>query len=149
MSLPMSWIDDIKAKSRISVKDETKQNQEKNVEKKKQLSDQEEKLYIVEEKWIKNEITRDTYDRWYSTYSNSIIDLKGAIERLGTNQSLAYTILEKNLKFLTDIPYVYSKSDTLQKREFINLVFDNNLNYENGIYRTPTMLNIFSHNHLK
>jgi site-specific DNA recombinase len=149
MSLPMSWIDDIKAKSRISVKEEMKRNQEKVTEKKKQLVDQEEKLYTVEEKWIRNEITRDTYDRWYSTYSNSIIDLKGAIERLGANPGLAYTILEKNLKFLTDIPYVYSKSDTLQKREFINLVFDNNLYYHNGIYRTPTMLNIFSHNHLK
>lgn len=78
------------------------------------------------------------------------IDIKNAfIERLTTDQSLAYTILEKNLKFLTGIPYVYSNSDTLQKREFINLVFDNNLYYENSIYRTPAMLNIFSHNHLK
>jgi site-specific DNA recombinase len=107
------------------------------------------KLFTVEEKWIKNEITRDTYDRWYSTYSNSIIDLKGAIERLSKNQNLAYTILEKNLDYLTDMRYVYSKSDTLQKREFLRLVFDNNLYYQNGIYRTPTMLDLFAHKYLE
>lgn len=36
-----------------------------------------------------------------------------------------------------------------RKREFVNLVFDSNLYYENGIYRTPTMLNTFSSNSLK
>ena len=45
--------------------------------------------------------------------------------------------------------HVYSTSDTLQKREFVNMVFDSNLYYENGIYRTPTMLGLVSHNHLK
>jgi site-specific DNA recombinase len=50
---------------------------------------------------------------------------------------------------LVNQSHVFHFDDTLQKREFVNQVFDNNLYYENGIYRTPTMLNIFSHNHLK
>jgi len=37
----------------------------------------------------------------------------------------------------------------MQKRDFINRVFDNNLYYQDGIYRTPTMLRIFTHNALK
>src|SRR5690606_1117557 len=37
----------------------------------------------------------------------------------------------------------------LQKREFVNRVFDSNLYYEKGIYRTPTMLGLLSHKHLK
>ncbi len=45
--------------------------------------------------------------------------------------------------------HVCTVSDTLQKREFVNMVFDSNLYYENGIYRTPTMLGLVSHNHLK
>ncbi len=45
--------------------------------------------------------------------------------------------------------YVYSRSDTRQKREFVNLVFDSNLYYRNGIYRTPAIMDIFSHNYLK
>ncbi|REG97999.1 hypothetical protein C8P67_108165 [Flavobacterium aquicola] len=34
----------------------------------------------------------------------------------------------------------------LQKHEFVNMVFDGNLYYEQGIYRTPAVLDIFSHN---
>ncbi len=45
--------------------------------------------------------------------------------------------------------HIYTVSDTLQKREFVNRVFDSNLYYKNGIYRTPTMLGLLSHNHLK
>lgn len=47
---------------------------------------------------------------------------------------------------LSDISTIYEHADTLQKREFVNLVFDSNLYYESGIYRTPTMLDLFSHN---
>ena len=62
---------------------------------------------------------------------------------------MSFKILEKNLNQLTDMKFVYSKANTLQKREFVNIVFDSNLYYENGIYRTPTMLDLFSINHLK
>jgi hypothetical protein len=62
---------------------------------------------------------------------------------------LTFSILEDNLNLLTDMRQVYTVSDTLQKREFVNKVFDSNLYYENGIYRTPAMLGLLSHNHLK
>ena len=75
--------------------------------------------------------------------------LKGAIERYSTHQQVAFKILEKNLNQLTDMKFVYSKANTLQKREFVNIVFDSNLYYENGVYRTPTMIDLFSINHLK
>ncbi len=31
----------------------------------------------------------------------------------------------------------------------MNLAFDSNLYYQESIYRTPTMMQIFTHNHLK
>jgi hypothetical protein len=52
---------------------------------------------------------------------------------------------EKNLYLLSDLGYVYSQADTMQKREFVNLVFEQNLYYKEGIFRTPTMLQIFTH----
>ena len=72
--------------------------------------------------------------------------LTAAIERLSPNQGKAFEILDRNLDLLGDIRHVYTKSDTLQKREFVNMVFDGNLYYQEGIYRTPTILDIFSHN---
>jgi site-specific DNA recombinase len=105
-------------------------------------------LFSVEEKWIKNEINRDTYDRWYSNYNSEIISLNSAVERLGKDHNQAFSILRKNLDLLSDMRYVYSTANTLQKREFVSLVFDNNLYYENGMYRTPTMMEVLAHNSL-
>jgi site-specific DNA recombinase len=97
----------------------------------------------LEEKWIKSEINRETYDRWHKTYSTSIFDLNLEVGRLGTNQDRAFDILSKNVAMLSDMKYIYQKADILAKREFIKLVFDSNLYYEKGIYRTPTMVPIF------
>ena len=149
MSLPAPKIKRIRTESRNSVDKEMENNRKKAIEKKRQLQEVEEKLFSVEEKWISNNINKDTYDRWYSIYNNEISNLKGAVERLKNDQSRTFRILEDRLELLTDMNHVYSRADTLQKREFVNMVFDSNLYYENGIYRTPTMLGLLSHNHLK
>lgn len=44
--------------------------------------------------------------------------------------------------------YVYTQADTMQKRELVSMVFDNNLYCQEGIYRTPTMMDMFTHNSL-
>jgi site-specific DNA recombinase len=119
-----------------------KANKQRVQEKKNELENVQEKMFSVEEKWIKNEIAKETYDRWYTTYDSTIQNLKRTIERLGTDQSKVFLVLEKNLSLLTDMHSVFSKSNTLQKREFINMVFDNNLYYQEGICRTPAMSSI-------
>ena len=103
-------------------------------------------INTVEGKWFKDEINKDTYERWYSTYSEQILNLTAAIERLSADQGKAFGILDSHLDLLGNIRQIYTKSDTLQKREFVKRVFDCNLYYQEGIYRTPTMLDIFSHN---
>lgn len=149
MSLPKAMINGIRETCKASLETEMKSNRLKAVEKKKQLDEAQEKLFSLEEKWINNEITRDTYERWHSTFNYNVLNLKGAVERLGQDQGRAFLILEKNLSLLSDMRYIYSQADTLQKREFISKVFDNNLYYKEGIFRTPTLLQIFTHNALE
>ncbi|MCA5004963.1 recombinase family protein [Sphingobacterium bovistauri] len=142
MSLPITRVRKIRTETKNSLDSVLENNRKNVIEKKNQLQEVEEKLFSVEEKWIKNEINKDTYQRWYSIYNDNILNLKGAIERLSNDKSVAFNILEKNLNMLTDMRHVYSVADTLQKREFVKMVFDSNLYYENGIYRTPTMLDL-------
>lgn len=149
MSLSESNIKKIRTQTRISIDRELESNRKLVVEKKNKLQEVEEKLFSVEDKWITNEINKDTYDRWYKICNNDIDSLKSAIERLSTDQLKAFKLLEKNLRKLSNMRHIYSSADSLEKREFVNLVFDSNLYYENGIYRTPTMLSIFSGNSLK
>ena len=105
-------------------------------------------MFSVEEKWIKNEISKDTYDRWYTTYSTAITSCKDSITRLSHVDKHAFTILQKNLDLLVDLKSLYNRATITQKREFVKLVFDSNLYYQDGIYRTPTMIDLLSRNHL-
>ncbi len=149
MSLPARSIQIIKDSSKKEIEKELEHNRKVIAEKKLELTKERELLYAVEEKWIKSEIDQETYKRWHNKYKTTIDNLEISIERLNTNHSEAYEILNKELELLTDLKSTYHKFDTLEKREFIDLVFDSNLYYENGMYRTPTMMNILSSKRLK
>lgn len=145
MSVPEKQIKEIRNGCYAKIEQEVNANKKKVAEKQRELYDVQQRLNSVEEKWFTNEINKDTYDRWYTTYSDLILKLTATIERLSVNQGKAFEVLESKLDLLGDIRYLYTKSDTLQKREFVNMVFDGNLYYEQGIYRTPTMMDILSH----
>lgn len=149
MSLPTRSVKKIRDGATGEIEKEVENNKKRQEQKKLELIKEQELLYALEEKWIKSEIDGDTYKRWNNKYRGNIDNRETAIERLSANHSEAYNILNKQLDALTDLKVAFHKFDTLEKREFIDLVFDSNLYYENGMYRTPTMLNILSTNHLK
>jgi site-specific DNA recombinase len=148
MSLPERQIKRIREEAKKELEKELTGNRKKVREKRRELQEAEEKLIALEEKWIQNDIGKETYQRWYGTFNDNVLTIKGAIERLSKNRNQAFSILDKNLALLGDLRFVYERSETLEKREFIRQVFDTNLYYENGVYRTPYMLPIFSHNQL-
>lgn len=76
------------------------------------------------------------------TNSKKVVEKKRELEEIKQR----YTLLRKSGLKLSDIRYIYDKATTLQKREFVNKVFDGNLYYQEGIYRTTTMLDLLSHN---
>ena len=145
MSVPKRKIKEIRDGSYASIEQEMKSNKKKVAGKRHELEELQQRLNKVEEKWFSDEINKDTYDRWYSTYSEHILALTASIERLSSNPGKAFEILDSKLDLLGDIRQIFNKSDILQKRDFVNMVFDGNLYYEQGIYRTPTMMDIFSH----
>jgi hypothetical protein len=55
---------------------------------------------------------------------------------------------KKKLDLLVDLKSYIIELLLLPKREFVKLVFDSNLYYQDGIYRTPTMIDLLSRNHL-
>jgi DNA invertase Pin-like site-specific DNA recombinase len=146
MSVTERRIKEIRNSCYATLEQEVQANKKKAIEKRLELEEVQQRLNAVEEKWFKDEINKDTYDRWYSTYSDLILTLTASIERYGTNQGKAFEILDSKLDLLGDIRHIYTKSDILQKRQFVNTVFDGNLYYQEGIYRTPTMLDLLSHN---
>lgn len=115
MSLPASKVKNIRTTTRACIEKEMQKNRKIIIEKQKQLKGIEENLFSVEEKWIKNKISQETYNRWHSTYNTDIKSLNSTIERLSTDQRRVFKILENKLDLLTDLSYVYNSADTLQK----------------------------------
>jgi len=146
MSVAERRIKEIRNGCYASIEKEVYANKKKVAEKRHELKELQQLLNAVEEKWFRNQINKDTYDRWYSSYSDQISTLTASIERYSANKAKAFEILDSKLDLLGDIRQIYTNSDILQKREFVNIVFDGNLYYQDGIYRTPTMLDLLSHN---
>lgn len=129
---------------------ENKMKEEKVVLKQKQIELQEEqkKLNSIEEKWICNKINHDTYERWHSIINTNMRLIRGVIANLTGDQEGVYKIAKKNLEKLSDLKYVFNVCNTNEKRELVKLGFDQKLYYQNGIYRTPFIIEPLSHNHL-
>ncbi|MFS0491958.1 recombinase family protein [Leadbetterella byssophila] len=149
MSIPEAKIQLIQANSEKELELSLKSNKSRAEQKQQELDGVQTKLMRVEEKWISNEVNRDTYERWYRQYTNEASTLTSEIRKLKTNHQHAFQKLSGHLDKLSDMHYIYSKCCMEDKQSFIKLVFDNNLYYENGIYRTPTMMQMFAHNSLK
>ncbi len=148
MSLPSKAIKSIKEESEASLNLRLKNDKTLIAEKQRELAQEDKKMLSIEEKWITNQINHDTYQRWYDTISNNRMLLMASISRLSQDQDKVYNVLYRNLDYLTDLKYVYTSADTTEKQEIVRLGFDNNLYYENGVYRTPTMIDELAHNHL-
>ena len=115
---------------------------------KKKIDDAEGQLKSVEEKWINNQMSFETYNRWYKELTDQRIALKSRVQRLSQNEDEAFVLLQKELYQLEDMNYLYSEASTVQKQQLIRLVFDCSLYYKEGVYRTPYLMPTFSHNAL-
>jgi site-specific DNA recombinase len=111
-------------------------NEEELNRKERELNQVEAKLDSVEEKYIADAMDDATYKKWKARYETERLNLAGEIEELNVPISETWSRYSDSLNKLTDIAYIYNSGDMHQKKSFINVVFDNQLTYQAGIYRT-------------
>jgi site-specific DNA recombinase len=102
----------------------------------------------LEEKFISNQINAETYNKWHNTYKHKESSLRFAVEQLSGSQDKTWKLFKENLPKLSDVHFLYQSASLVQKQTFIKLVFNSQLRYESGSYRTPYLLKLFSHNAL-
>jgi len=113
---------------------------------KKELHTNTTNMLSLEEKFITGIIQSDTYNRWHSKYSATESHLRYRIESLTGDNQLAWKLFDKELPKLSDMRLLYSWATVPQKQTFIRMVFNSQLRYEEGVYRTPYLLPFFSLN---
>lgn len=146
LSIPGYIITAIKENSQKEMDHRLHENKKQLQQSKNKLTECEKDLHSLEEKWIKNQISFETYNRWYADSVNQRTYLKSQIEALSRNEDQLYTLLQENLYSLTDMRFIYNSSSTENKQELLRKVFDNRLYYKSNIYRTPYLMEIFHHN---
>lgn len=105
-------------------------------------------LNSLEEKFILNQINAETYSKWYNSYKTQEAACKFEIEQLTNSQESGWKNFREQLPKITDVPNIYNSADLLQKQSFLKGVFNSQLTYSEGVYRTPYLLPLFSHNAL-
>jgi site-specific DNA recombinase len=108
----------------------------------------EEQIHSLESKWVGNQMTFDTYDRWHRELTTQKMALKAQLEGLEGKESELFKLLQTQLVKLTDLNALYQEATILQKQQLVWLGFERQLYYQDGVARTPSVLPIFYHNEL-
>ncbi len=148
LSLPDYITEAICTEVRQQYREQAQVNAQLADQRRKQLEAQEKKLISLEEKWINDQVSHETYQRWYTDITNNRISLKAEIEVLTRDVEEAWMIHEAELEKLTDLRYLYNSITIPQRHELLGQVFDNGLYYQDRIYRTPYLMQTFTHNAL-
>jgi site-specific DNA recombinase len=116
----------------------------------KQLAMVENKITTLEEKYLRGaDVSERTFQKIMAEYKADRSRLYRELATANTNQQAYWDKLESVLLRMTDLKTHFEKLPLDKKHQFINLVFDNQLSYEDGSYRTPNLLSIFRHNEQK
>ncbi len=148
LSLPGYIIDAVKEKSEELLQDQLRENKQR-LAKEKALYEKNYKMLLsVEEKWINEQLTFESYSRWHTEINQQIKFNQANIDRFSKDENQVVTLLHENLQSLGDMQYLYNIADTTGKRQLIGKVFDYKLYYQEDTYRTPYLMEIFKHNEL-
>jgi site-specific DNA recombinase len=148
MSLPERVAVALRQNSERVLEERTISNKKVLQKKKAEFDQVEAQIQSVEEKWINNQLSHETYHRWYSDLTRKRIIVKSEIEKLNKLGNHVYFLLQNNLQKLTDLQAMYQSAATLQKQELLRMVFDNSLYYKDKVYRTTYLMPVFTHNTL-
>jgi site-specific DNA recombinase len=148
MSLPHRIIYSVRERSEQMLEERLKENSRLISIKASELKKVEADLQSMEEKYIGNRIEFDTYQRWYTQFSTQRIQLQSQLQHLRKDENETWFLIETELEKLTDLNYIYGAATTIQKQQLIRIGFDSRLYYRQGIYRTPYIMPVLSHNEL-
>lgn len=98
------------------------------------------KLDSLEEKYITNGIEQEVYRKWKSRYITDVSMLQQQITALRQPIEKVWQDHRANLERLADIHFLYYKSSLEGQQSFTRLVFNNQLYYQGGVYRTTFLL---------
>lgn len=148
LSLPSNMVAAINNWAEATMEARLKENSKLIDAKRRDLHNLEKQIMSLEEKYIADRIHHDTYYRWHTEFTQKKVDIKYQMDKLSADQNESFLLMRAELPKLTDMKAVWEMAGTLQKQSMIKQVFDSQLYYREGVYRTPYIMSIFNRNTL-
>jgi hypothetical protein len=148
LSLPSNLVVGINRWAEQTMEARLKENTKLLEAKSRELNQLEKQMHSLEEKYIADKIQHETYFRWHTEFNQKRVDLRYQMDKLSQDQNQAWLLLRSELSKLTDMKGVWDKAGTIQKQSLVSQVFDKQLYYREGVYRTPYIMPIFLRNTL-
>ncbi len=101
------------------------------------------KLRSVEEKFINDQMSYETYSHWHSDLSNHSNALKQEIDKLSSNQHTLFDRFSKQIRRLGSVLDLYRRAGLTQKHQIVKLLFNNCLTYQQKRFHISYVLPLF------
>ncbi|HRN79991.1 MAG TPA: recombinase family protein [Ferruginibacter sp.] len=148
LSIPADLLQEIRDEALTMLK-EVRQEQKKKLSKVvREHAEVSKALENLEEKFIYDKISPETYQRWHQSLSQQLYALSSQINEINADDSHLMELFEQNMSSLSNLDIIWNLADTPLKQSLVRLVFDNRLYFKGGTYRTPYILELLNHNHL-
>ncbi|TRX31772.1 hypothetical protein FNW52_18335 [Flavobacterium sp. ZT3R18] len=102
----------------MRINKEVKSKRLKTIAQESQLKEVERRLSALEEKWILDEISKTSFEKWNLEYNERIFKLVNSIGELNYIVDKVIDILEQKLDLLIDIKHIFNQGTLLQKRNW-------------------------------
>lgn len=144
LSLNQSEIDSFISEVDKEVKVQLCEEQSELFTLKRKLREAEERLTSLEEKYIANQVSFQTYERHYPELKNNVSVIREKMELLSVDKEDLLTLYHKTLPKLMNMNFLYEGLTLNNKQEFLRLVFTGGLIKLKESYRTPHINSLFS-----
>lgn len=115
---------------------------------KKELNATVQNIDRLEEKFITGDLAPETYKKWYSKYASAESATRYQLKEYETNAEQKWKLFYEQLPKLGNLQGLYQQADLSQKRLLVQQLFNYEISYVDGVYRTPYLLPLLSHNTL-
>lgn len=134
-------------KAKAMLAEPLKLKQEKTKENTRALHAVNEKIYLLEKRYMENEIESSTYKTWFKQYKEEKTELEMALSGRTKMKDSNEAVFERVLPWMSNLFGIYDKCTIYQKHSIVRGVFKDNLAYSEGAFRTPFMDPTFEDNH--
>jgi uncharacterized coiled-coil protein SlyX len=145
MSLPKLHIQYLEQKIIENINEQLKERSSSSENIRRQISSLSKKIDSVEEKYINNDLDKSTYAKWKSTYHSERSALQQSLSSLQQPVEEIWQNYQDSLGMLGSLHWCYQAASVEDKQGIIREVFNNQLYYQDSIYRTTYLLSIFHH----